>query len=265
MEEENKEQELPEMVWLSKGKIDKGSPELEAMLDKYGALVETNEDEEVVRESLTRIFCDESSITDIAQLDEEKVGTFYAEATRRYKSGKFEEAEAIYSMLYAMIPYRKEFPFGMGAAQQMQRRFPEAIYSYNLVLALDPEDACAYFHLSCCWREIGEMNAALNCNTMAGIFAEKREEEFGALLPEIDKDFERLAMEMNLDLDAIAKLKGNPVEDFNNLLEKIANDEVPAEELFKLIDKQHEECLPRKAAKKTEKPEASDASDVENN
>lgn len=249
---EENEETVPELAWLGAEKLERGSPELEALLDKYGNMALTDEGEDEVRESLTRIFTDEVKITDAINFDEKKEYAFHQNAVSLYEAGQFGQAEGVYTMLYTLFPFKIDYPMGVASCQQMQGKYEAAVGYYNIALTIDKENALAYFYLSHCWLEIGQLNAALSCNSMAGFYAEKRLSEFGILLKPIDEDFELIAEKMNLDVEKAIHAKGDRVKDFQKFLDAMSSDTVSLEEAFEILDKQEKHYLPRKKTPKNE-------------
>lgn len=254
-EKDPKDQDTPvELNWLFAEKVEPGSKELEDMLDKYGAMVDTDHDEDQVRESLTRIFCSDESMQEILNLDDVKIRAFYENAKQRYESGKYADAESLFTMLYTLQPTRIEFIFGAAASQQQQQKYEAAIYSYNLVLSLDPDNAQAYFHLTDCWRGIGQLKAALNCNVLADIMIQKNPNTYGMLAPEVEKDFEKLVLEMDLDLEAATKAaseaKKDPVEELQEVMTQFSEGDGSIQDLADMMNRQDALFLPKKSAKK---------------
>lgn len=111
-----------------------------------------NEDSAPLSEELT-----------LPQFSEEALKKMYAAAYHYYEHRRYSEAENTFRILTLADLNNPNYWLGLGASQQMQKNYLEAIQSYQFALLNNPQDPYLYFHMANCLFSLNEIELALLC------------------------------------------------------------------------------------------------------
>lgn len=105
----------------------------------------------------------------------EDVKQYYDTAYRFYSAGKYSDAEEVFVLLTVLDTMNMDHWMGLGAAQQMQKKYKDAVDAYSAAALLDTDEKNPLPHLhaaECLW-ETTEMKKASLALKSALIIAEK--------------------------------------------------------------------------------------------
>ncbi len=110
------------------------------------------------------------------QLDPQEERFLYAAAYHAYENGKYEDAINFFRYLTGCAPTNKDYWMGLGAAQQMAKKFQEAIYSYGAAALIHRESPQVHLHAADCFFALGQIENGLQALESAEIAIGKKEE-----------------------------------------------------------------------------------------
>lgn len=85
----------------------------------------------------------------------------YHHAFTYYKQGQYQEAEPLFQLLTVINTRQAKYWMGLGACCQMKQNYSEAIKSYELAVAITPEDPRIHIHASDCFFAMGQSENGL--------------------------------------------------------------------------------------------------------
>ena len=95
------------------------------------------EDLVAITERIAAHFREGGTLGDLAGISDEQFEALYATAYRLYGTDQFEGAAKVFAYLGMTDPYDRRYTLGLGACQQMLKKWDEAIAAYTLCIALD--------------------------------------------------------------------------------------------------------------------------------
>ena len=105
---------------------------------------------------------------EMKQSIQELLGLEWAFMDRAYHIGcqllhdkRYEEAESVYFFLRFLNPMVFEYWLGMGTAEQAQNKLENAVNTYSMSLALDPENPLIFFQIANCYYQVDEFASCL--------------------------------------------------------------------------------------------------------
>lgn len=105
----------------------------------------------------------------------EDVKQYYDTAYRFFTSGKYLEAEEIFTLLTVLDTMNVDYWMGLGATLQMQKKFKEAVDAYGAAALLDTQEKTPlpHAHAAECLWELNEVDKAASAINSALIIAKK--------------------------------------------------------------------------------------------
>jgi type III secretion system low calcium response chaperone LcrH/SycD len=85
----------------------------------------------------------------------------YAMAYHHYENGKYGEAINLFRFLTLFDLQARRNWIGLGASQQMQKEYDEAIKSYTFAALMDDRDPYVFLYIAHCWIAKGEIALGL--------------------------------------------------------------------------------------------------------
>lgn len=87
----------------------------------------------------------------------------YAQAYRLYNTGKYPEAIHLFRILIMFNAMEPKYMLGLAASFHMLKEYVNAIQTYTMCSALDPQNPIPYYHSSDCFVQMKEYVSAMLC------------------------------------------------------------------------------------------------------
>lgn len=91
----------------------------------------------------------------------------YAQAYRLYNTGKYGDAAHLFRMLIILNAMEPKYLLGLAACLHMLKEYYDAIQTYTMCSALDPETPIPFYHSSDCFIQMKDPLSAMICLEMA--------------------------------------------------------------------------------------------------
>ena len=117
----------------------------------------TSEDLEAITTRVAEHFRAGGTLGDLAGITDEQFEAIYATAYRLYGMEQYADAAKVFAYLGMADPYDRRYTLGLGASEQMLKKWDEAIAAYTLCIALDVEDPVPAFHMAECVAGKGDL------------------------------------------------------------------------------------------------------------
>lgn len=150
------------------------------------------EDFAAISERVAQHFREGGTLGDLAGITDEQFEALYAAAYRLYASDRYEDAAKVFAYLGMTDPHDRRYTLGLGASQQMLKKWDEAIAAYTLCIALDVEDPVPAFHMAECVAGKGDLADAQTL--MAEVVQRCKAPEHQALKQKADAMLKLMAM-----------------------------------------------------------------------
>lgn len=154
----------------------------------------SGEDFADITERIAAHFREGGTLGDLAGITDEQFEALYATAYRLYGTDQFEDAAKLFAYLGMTDPYDRRYTLGLGASQQMLKKWDEAIAAYTLCIALDVEDPVPAFHMAECVAGKGDLADAQTL--LAEVVQRCKTPEHQALKQKADAMLKLMAMRM---------------------------------------------------------------------
>lgn len=119
-----------------------------------------------------------TTVRDVKGITDEEMDAVYTVAYNYYTIGRYEDAEAIFHFLVMMDHLNVRYWIGLGASKQAQKKFKEALMSYqNVVGNLDIENYKAAYYAAECFLALGDKEKAAAALDTVKAFADVKTEE----------------------------------------------------------------------------------------
>lgn len=145
--------------------------------------------EEKVRE-LVQNFANMGTMREIKGISDQELEAVYSVGFNMYRAGNFAEAEKIFQFLTLIEHTSSRFWTAFGSAQQAQKKFAEAVKSYQMGSFLDLENPKPMYYAAECFFLTGDKENALMALASLEQYAPQNEtgrrfKEKGAVLKKI--------------------------------------------------------------------------------
>lgn len=91
----------------------------------------------------------------------------YAQAYRLYNTGKYAEATHLFRILIMLNAMEPKYILGLAACFHMLKEYFNAIQTYTMCSALDPQNPIPHYHSSDCFIQMKEYLSAMICLELA--------------------------------------------------------------------------------------------------
>ncbi|WP_330926235.1 SycD/LcrH family type III secretion system chaperone [Candidatus Sororendozoicomonas aggregata] len=108
-------------------------------------------DEKQLDEAVMDHFIQGGTFKDLQKMSDESMEAIYSVAYSLYQSGKYDEAVQIFQFLCFYDHFNKKYFLGLGACQQMLKKYSSAIEIFTLATVLDADDPRAMVYLGDCY------------------------------------------------------------------------------------------------------------------
>ena len=102
----------------------------------------------------------EGSTDRFPQLSEDSLTALYGLACKYYENGKYGEAADFFKFLTYANAFERKYWLALGAANQMLKKYPEAIEYYSVAAVQDPKDPYVHLHAADCFLALGQIDKA---------------------------------------------------------------------------------------------------------
>jgi len=113
-------------------------------------------EELMLEEELNQLLEKAAGGQELPQFSTETCNTLYAIAFNFYENRKYQEAVHFFRFLTVVDTFNRANWMGLGAAQQMNKEYEEAVDSYGFAALLNENDPFAHFHAAECFFAIGQ-------------------------------------------------------------------------------------------------------------
>ena len=87
----------------------------------------------------------------------------YAQAYRLYNTGKYVEASHLFRILIMMNAMESKYLLGLAACFHMLKEYMNAVQTYTMCVAIDPENPIPHYHSSDCFIQMKDYLSAMVC------------------------------------------------------------------------------------------------------
>ncbi len=87
----------------------------------------------------------------------------YAQAYRLYNTGKYVEASHLFRILIMMNALESKYLLGLAACFHMLKEYMNAVQTYTMCVAIDPENPIPHYHSSDCFIQMKDYLSAMVC------------------------------------------------------------------------------------------------------
>lgn len=94
-------------------------------------------------------------------LDQQMLESIYAQAYRLYNTGKYIEATHLFRILIMMNAMEPKYTLGLAACFHMLKEYENAIQTYTMCSAIDPENPIPHYHSADCYIQMKDELSAL--------------------------------------------------------------------------------------------------------
>lgn len=157
-------------------------------------------------EVLEGIYVEGKKPYEAMNISKDAIEFFYANAYNLYNSGKYDAAIKIFFLLDMFDPTDSRFNYGIAACHQMEKRYEEAIHTYNKCLFQPPVNPIVYHHLYECYMKLDRKREAL---VMIGVCMKNAENDsmHASLLTRAQQEYNNLEKEIEDEVNEPAEIK----------------------------------------------------------
>lgn len=95
---------------------------------------------EELEDMLIEFFGKGGTFKDMKDLSDDAMEAIYSVAYNLYQGGKYEEAQKVFQFLCFYDHFNRKYYMGLGACQQMQKQYDNAIEIFSFATVLDSDD-----------------------------------------------------------------------------------------------------------------------------
>lgn len=100
-------------------------------------------------------------------MDSSYLENVYSQAYRLYNTGKYNEAAHLFRILIMFNAMEPKYMLGLAACFHMLKEYVNAIQTYTMCSALDPQNPVPHYHSSDCFIQMKEYLSAMLCLELA--------------------------------------------------------------------------------------------------
>ncbi len=126
----------------------------------------------------------DKSLDTLPTLSGETKEGLYQYAYRFYENGKYQDAINFFRFLTLVGTQVKKHWVGLGAAQQMNKQYQDAIHSYSIAAILDVKDPYIHVYAADCFFAVEDISHGIDALNAAQKIVEKSK-KYKKLLPEL--------------------------------------------------------------------------------
>ncbi|WP_419532979.1 SycD/LcrH family type III secretion system chaperone [Endozoicomonas sp.] len=97
---------------------------------------------------------------DLKNMSDDAMEAIYSVAYNLYQGGKYEEAQKVFQFLCFYDHFNRKYFLGLGACQQMQKQYDNAIEIFSFATILDSDDPRPMLYIGDCHMAKGDKEKA---------------------------------------------------------------------------------------------------------
>jgi len=117
-------------------------------------------DGEEIEDMLVEFFGKGGTFKDIKDMSDDAMEAIYSVAYNLYQGGKYEEAQKVFQFLCFYDHFNRKYFMGLGACQQMQKSYDNAIEIFSFATILDSDDPRPMIYIGDCHLAKGDKEKA---------------------------------------------------------------------------------------------------------
>jgi type III secretion system low calcium response chaperone LcrH/SycD len=144
----------------------KGSRQAKSQMKKGAMNASMQEDEKFKKaygDVMGRMFNEGMTPKDAMGVNSNILENVYAQAYRLYNTGKYIEAVHLFRVLILMDVTEPKYVLGLAACFHMMKEYKNAIQTYTVCSAIDPNTPIPYYHSSDCFIQMKDYLSAMLC------------------------------------------------------------------------------------------------------
>ncbi|WP_068467238.1 SycD/LcrH family type III secretion system chaperone [Candidatus Protochlamydia phocaeensis] len=148
----------------------KGSRGTRGQMRKETLNISAQKDEKLDKaygDLMNRMFKDGMAPKDAMGINNNVLESVYAQAYRLYNTGKYIEATHLFRILIMMNVSEPKYVLGLAACFHMMKEYKNAIQTYTMCSAIDPNSPIPHYHSSDCFIQMKDYVSAMLCLQMA--------------------------------------------------------------------------------------------------
>ena len=113
-----------------------------------------------VEDMLFKFFGKGGAFKDLKNMSDDAMEAIYSVAYNLYQGGKYEEANKVFQFLCFYDHFNRKYFLGLGACQQMQKQYDNAIEIFSFATILDSDDPRPMMYIGDCHLAKGDKDKA---------------------------------------------------------------------------------------------------------
>ncbi|KIC71086.1 MULTISPECIES: SycD/LcrH family type III secretion system chaperone [Candidatus Protochlamydia] len=131
------------------------------------SMVEDEKFKKAYGDVMGRMFNEGMTPKDAMGVNSNILESVYAQAYRLYNTGKYIEAVHLFRVLIMMNYAESKYVLGLAACFHMMKEYKNAIQTYTMCSAIDPNTPIPYYHSSDCFIQMKDYLSAMLCLQLA--------------------------------------------------------------------------------------------------
>ena len=117
------------------------------------------------------------TLKDVKGISTDELEAVYSIAFNFYNTGKYDEADTLFSLLTIFDHLNEKYWFGLGAARQAKKDYDAAIAAYTYATLLNAHDPRPMYHTATCLLALGDKEEAAKAIANIEELADKNSEQ----------------------------------------------------------------------------------------
>jgi len=126
-----------------------------------------------IAEGVKSLIQDKATLKQLKGVTNDELESVYSLAFGYYQTGKFEEAQKLFQFLVLFDHLNAKYWFGLGAVQQAQKDFQNAVVSYGYCSFLKLDNPKPQLHAAECFLALGDRKSAASALTALELYCPK--------------------------------------------------------------------------------------------
>ena len=115
---------------------------------------------EELEDMLIEFFGKGGTFKDLKNMSDDAMEAIYSVAYNLYQGGKYEESQKVFQFLCFYDHFNRKYFMGLGACQQMQKQYENAIEIFTFATVLDEHDPRPMIYIGDCHLAMGDKEKA---------------------------------------------------------------------------------------------------------
>lgn len=147
---------------------------------------------EIIEKDEAAFSSQDTSLQELAHVSNQTMDKLYQAARSLYQKAYYEDARDAFLFLTNITPQNHAFWLGLANCLYCLKRYEEALQAYACASSANPGDPASYFYTSRCYKELGEIDNAIEALDFA-FEAVEANDEFTDWKPSLTQEKIRLA------------------------------------------------------------------------